>query len=149
MGHREEPYHALPNCRRRISPCIGVRVGRIWPNRSAISSAAHDWHGHCAAGAPGLVYRTQYLQAVPGQCCTCGRAPCLPWLPYGLPVSLLGLSISSGALRYWPRCAALGRKRSRHENAAYDVAVSVHPQERVLLRQGIRVIREHVPASGA
>jgi hypothetical protein len=30
-------------------------------------------------------------------------------------------------------------------NAAYDVAVSVHPQERVLLRQGIRVIREHVP----
>jgi hypothetical protein len=32
-------------------------------------------------------------------------------------------------------------------NAAYDVAVSVHPQERVLLRQGIRVIREHVPKS--
>jgi hypothetical protein len=30
-------------------------------------------------------------------------------------------------------------------NAAFDVAVSVHPQERVLLRQGIRVIREHVP----
>jgi hypothetical protein len=30
-------------------------------------------------------------------------------------------------------------------NAAYDVAVSVHPQERLLLRQGIRVIREHVP----
>jgi hypothetical protein len=30
-------------------------------------------------------------------------------------------------------------------NAAYDVAVSVHPQERVPLRQGIRVIREHVP----
>jgi hypothetical protein len=27
-------------------------------------------------------------------------------------------------------------------NAAYDVAVSVHPQERVVLRQGIRVIRE-------
>jgi hypothetical protein len=26
-------------------------------------------------------------------------------------------------------------------NAAYDVAVSVHPRERVLLRQGIRVIR--------
>jgi hypothetical protein len=32
-------------------------------------------------------------------------------------------------------------------NAAFDVAVSVHPQERVLLRQGIRVIREHVPNS--
>jgi hypothetical protein len=30
-------------------------------------------------------------------------------------------------------------------NAAFDVAVSVHPRERVLLRQGIRVIREHVP----
>jgi hypothetical protein len=30
-------------------------------------------------------------------------------------------------------------------NAAFEVAVSVHPQERVLLRQGIRVIREHVP----
>ena len=34
-------------------------------------------------------------------------------------------------------------------NAAFDVAVSVHPQERVLLRQGIRVIREHVPKSDA
>jgi hypothetical protein len=34
-------------------------------------------------------------------------------------------------------------------NAAYDVAVSVHPQERVLLRQGIRVIRKHVPKSEA
>lgn len=30
-------------------------------------------------------------------------------------------------------------------NAAYDAAVSVHPQEWVLLRQGIRVMREHVP----
>jgi hypothetical protein len=34
-------------------------------------------------------------------------------------------------------------------NAAHDIAVSVHPQERVLLRQGIRVIREHVPKSEA
>jgi hypothetical protein len=33
-------------------------------------------------------------------------------------------------------------------NAAYDVAVSIHPQERVLLRQGIRVIREHIPKTG-
>ena len=31
-------------------------------------------------------------------------------------------------------------------NAAYDVAVSMHPQERVLLRQGIRVLRKHEPA---
>ena len=30
-------------------------------------------------------------------------------------------------------------------NAAYDVAVSLHPQERVLLRQGIRVVRKHEP----
>jgi len=33
-------------------------------------------------------------------------------------------------------------------NAAYDVAVSMHPQERVLLR-GIRVIREHAPKDGS
>ena len=33
-------------------------------------------------------------------------------------------------------------------NAAYDVAVSMHPQERVLLRQGIRVIRQHDLKSG-
>jgi hypothetical protein len=30
-------------------------------------------------------------------------------------------------------------------NAAYEVAVSLHPQERVLLRQGIRVVRKHEP----
>jgi hypothetical protein len=34
-------------------------------------------------------------------------------------------------------------------NAAYDVTVSIHSQERVLLQQGIRVIREHVPKAGA
>jgi len=34
-------------------------------------------------------------------------------------------------------------------NAAFDVAVYIHPQERVLLRQGIRVIREHVPGGGS
>jgi hypothetical protein len=32
-------------------------------------------------------------------------------------------------------------------NAAFDVAVSIHPQERVLLRQGMRVIRQHKPKS--
>jgi hypothetical protein len=30
-------------------------------------------------------------------------------------------------------------------NAAFDVAVATHPNERLMLRQGIRVIREHVP----
>ena len=34
-------------------------------------------------------------------------------------------------------------------NAAFDVAVSMHPQERVLLRQGIRVIRQHAPKGAA
>ena len=98
-----EANHALPDCRRHISLCTGVCVGRIWPNRSAISSAAHDWHGHgrYAEGAPGLVYRTRYVQAVPGQCCSCGRAPCLPWLPYGLPGALLDLRTNS------PQCAGL------------------------------------------
>jgi len=33
--------------------------------------------------------------------------------------------------------------------AAYDVAVTTHPQERVLLRQGILVIRECVPKGGS
>jgi hypothetical protein len=28
-------------------------------------------------------------------------------------------------------------------NAAFDMAASIHPQERVLLRQGIRVLRKH------
>jgi hypothetical protein len=34
-------------------------------------------------------------------------------------------------------------------NAAFDVAVSIHPQERVLLRQGSRVIRQHAPKGAA
>jgi hypothetical protein len=51
-----------------------------------------------AAGAPGLVYRTQCLQALPGQRCTCERPACLPWLPYGVPIALLGLRSSSGSL---------------------------------------------------
>jgi hypothetical protein len=30
-------------------------------------------------------------------------------------------------------------------NAPFDVAVATHPNERLLLRQGARVIREHLP----
>jgi hypothetical protein len=43
------------------------------------------------APAFAVVYRTQYLQAVPGQCCTCRRASHLPWLPHGVPGALLDL----------------------------------------------------------
>jgi len=31
-------------------------------------------------------------------------------------------------------------------NAALDVAVATHPNERLMLRQGARVIRKHIPA---
>jgi hypothetical protein len=30
-------------------------------------------------------------------------------------------------------------------NAAFDVAIATHPQERLMLRRGIRVVREHAP----
>jgi hypothetical protein len=30
-------------------------------------------------------------------------------------------------------------------NAAFDVAISMHPNERLMLRQGTRVLREHAP----
>jgi hypothetical protein len=30
-------------------------------------------------------------------------------------------------------------------NAAFDVAVATHPNERLMLRQGARVIREYLP----
>jgi hypothetical protein len=30
-------------------------------------------------------------------------------------------------------------------NAAFDVAVAIHPNERLMLRQGIRIVRKHEP----
>jgi hypothetical protein len=33
-------------------------------------------------------------------------------------------------------------------NAAFDVAVATHPSERLMLRQGIRVVRKHEPNGG-
>ena len=38
-----------------------------------------------------LVYkrRQNALPAVPEQCCTCRRAPCLPWLSRSVPLALL------------------------------------------------------------
>jgi hypothetical protein len=63
------------------------------------------------------------------------------------------LRIAAGAIRIGgrtekPRLAADAEQLGLLP-AACDVAVSVHPQERVLLRQGIRVIREHIPKSYA
>ena len=33
-------------------------------------------------------------------------------------------------------------------NAAFDVAVAIHPNERLLLRQVIRIVRKHEPSGG-
>jgi hypothetical protein len=78
---------------RRVFLRTGIGYGRICPNHSAISPSAYDRHehGNYAAGAPELVYkgRQNTLPAVPEQCCTCRRAPCLPWLPDSLPVTFL------------------------------------------------------------
>jgi hypothetical protein len=93
-GTGKNHTHALPNCRRRISLCIGVRIGR---NRSAGAQAVYppfctrDFARRHRAPAFAVVYRTQYLQAVPGQCCTCRWASHLPWLPHGVPGALLDL----------------------------------------------------------
>lgn len=57
----------------------------------------------------------------------------------------------SGACRFTSSCGTgtngtLRRRRaSQFANAAFDVAATTHPSERLMLRQGIRHVRKHEP----
>lgn len=95
-------FNAFPDYRRiDLRTCIGH--GRIRPSHSAISPRGPNHSAICpvacdgrgsgryAAGTPELVSkrRQNALPAMPEQCCTCRRAPCLSWLSHSVPRAFL------------------------------------------------------------